>query len=741
MKEFKDYSDEEQKYIQKKIDEITEETDPEKLSNNMDDLILEVSSVSSIGEGDTTINLEGLENKIELLSVILDGLDQLSDKEMFYNKIINSNELDEEITKYFEDNKEKFFEVKETEKEENVETPEKTEDPETVTEETKEEEKTVENNSEGTPETINEDKPENTKDPDEKINKYIEVTEQMEQELEKLISDLSSKKDVEYNQKMEIYSKRIKECEESLKFNNEQKYYKEKTIKTLNEQLEISDIKINPWEFSKIYKNEMDSLEIIQQELSGKSFSEMSLNMYGLKEKINNQITLMKENYGKTNGKLNNQEFIELIEDIKVVRQYKHQYENSISKTDEEINKEIEEIINNISYTDKNTILNIISTSEKIKNIKLELEKLTKEIEKKTEEKERYNKLQKEYEEFTNNIEIKNSDLKEFIEKTKHDIEERKNNINKYKEIDEEIKGLEGKELTDEEKNKKEEEIKNKINTITDDGLKEELTEKLNKALGKEKDPEKKEPTPIPPGPVKKDPKKWHRYMGGLGIALGATAALLIPGGFLGALAISAGVELANAGYTAYKVHQKRKQEKELAPENEITNINKIEKVKLAYERLKKDIKELNENDKWFKNITWLLHGAAIGSLAVGIGELRHGGDFIKFGGAEPIPEPVPQHEIPNIKVGDSATGLDMSTGYDTSNWAINGTNAESLNQRIMNDGNTVIRRIMDAEGKTYMSTEEAYKAGKTLQELSLDLASNTNLDRAFVNAGRAIGR
>jgi len=218
MKEFKDYSDEEQKYIQKKIDEITEETEPEKLSNNMDDLILEVSSVSSIGEGDTTINLEGPENKIELLSVILDGLDQLSDKEMFYNKIINSNELDEEITKYFEDNKEKFFEVKETEKEENVETPEKTEDPETVTEETKEEEKTVENNSEGTPETINEDKPENTKDPDEKINKYIKDTEQMEKELEEEQAKYSeinnSNPENDYLKALETLKNSVKENDE-----------------------------------------------------------------------------------------------------------------------------------------------------------------------------------------------------------------------------------------------------------------------------------------------------------------------------------------------------------------------------------------------------------------------------------------------------------------------------------------------------------------------------------------------
>ena len=40
-------------------------------------------------------------------------------------------------------------------------------------------------------------------------------------------------------------------------------------------------------------------------------------------------------------------------------------------------------------------------------------------------------------------------EIKEHIEKTKKDIEERKNNIRKYKEIDEEIKGLVGKELTD----------------------------------------------------------------------------------------------------------------------------------------------------------------------------------------------------------------------------------------------------------------------------------------------------
>ena len=58
-----------------------------------------------------------------------------------------------------------------------------------------------------------------------------------------------------------------------------------------------------------------------------------------------------------------------------------------------------------------------------------------------------------------------------------------------------------------------------------------------------------------------------------------------------------------------------------------------------------------------------------------------------------------------------------------------------------MNDGNTIVRRIMDSQGQTYMSTQEALNAGKSLNELSFDLASNANIDRAWVNVGKAMGR
>ena len=155
------------------------------------------------------------------------------------------------------------------------------------------------------------------------------------------------------------------------------------------------------------------------------------------------------------------------------------------------------------------------------------------------------------------------------------------------------------------------------------------------------------------------------------------------------------------------------------------------------------------KDEKIVKNINWFLNGTAIGAISMGAIEQIANmipSNTVTTETTKPTLESSAQPEVSNvemsnIKVGDSTSGMDLSTGYDTSNWAINGTNAESLNQGIMNDGQTIVRRIMDAQGKTYMSTEEALQAGKTLEELSFDLATNSNIDRAWVNAADAVGR
>lgn len=347
---------------------------------------------------------------------------------------------------------------------------------------------------------------------------------------------------------------------------------------------------------------------------------------------------------------------------------------------------------------------------------------------------------------------IDNKELTDLAEKLKEEIEKRKENIAKYYDALNDIKNVENlvkSGRTPDDLKEDIQKINNKIDSITDDKLKEELRGELNKALNPEKEQEGPE-KPEKPKNKKNDKKKWHKWMGALGLALGGAAAALIPGGFLGALAISAGAELINAGYTAYKVHQKRKHEKELEPENEITNISRIEKVKKAFERLKKDIKELNENDKWFKNITWLLHGTAIGSLAVGTAELIKGGDLINFGGTEPIQDTVIQTDpYSNVRIGDNASGLDLSKGYDQANWASQNINAENLNQAIMQDGNSIIdsvrvtkdgvTHIVDSAGKSL--TEVAQQLGVNPEELVMNITNGQGAPRAWVDAAEAVGR
>jgi len=340
---------------------------------------------------------------------------------------------------------------------------------------------------------------------------------------------------------------------------------------------------------------------------------------------------------------------------------------------------------------------------------------------------------------------LEKASLMEEAEKLKAEIEKRKENIAKYYDVLKDIKDIEndiksGK--NPEDLKDKIDNVNNKINSINDDKLKEELKEELNKALTKKKEP-------IQPGPVTKNPRKWHVWMGALGLAVGAGIVALTPlTGIGGGLAVAIGAQIVKKAANAYHKHV-LKPPKKLPKENEVTDIKKPSKLAQFHEK----IKEWFRDETHMKNINWFLNGTSIGAVAMGLYEGMTG---INFGEIEPTPieNTVSNNDIggvtndvntpttPNVKVGDSTSGMDLTTGYDRSNWAINGNNPEALNQGIMNDGNSVVRNIMDAQGNTYMTTEEAIQAGKSLNELTFDVANGldvSSIPRAWVNADSAM--
>ena len=503
----------------------------------------------------------------------------------------------------------------------------------------------------------------------------------------------------DYRQKMDIYDQRIKECEASIKSNVEKKSYKEQELDMLNKKMqEVSGplYKIEVWKLSELYNKEIEKLENNLKELNeiqDKLYKEskgIPLEIYGMKTKLENQIKEMKDVFIKTVGirsdiNLNNPEFKPILDAVKNGR-----------KINNEVNEELNE-----------------------------------------------------------KFRVDNKDLNDLAEKLKEEIEKRKENIAKYYDALNDIKNL-GNEIkagkTPEELKENIDQINNKIETITDDKLKEELKDELNKALNPEKEQEKE--VPEKPGDVKKDPKKWKKWISGIaGLALGAGIIALTPlTGIAGGLAVVAGSQLLKKGVNVYHNHLVKKAQ-ELPKENEVSNIEKTGKLTQFKEKIKGWF--LDENI--VKNINWFLNGTSIGAMSMGLLEASTGINYGNWTAPKVASSEVVAPEMANgttdpysnVKIGDSANGLDLSKGYDQANWASQNINAESLNQTIMQDGNSIIdsvrvtkdgvTHVVDTAGKSL--TEVAQQLGVNPEDLVMNITNGQGAPRAWVDAAEAVGR
>jgi len=307
-----------------------------------------------------------------------------------------------------------------------------------------------------------------------------------------------------------------------------------------------------------------------------------------------------------------------------------------------------------------------------------------------------------------------------------------------YKDIIEALKDLKTK--LDSGMDKDSEEIKNQrdlikaeIDKIDDAKLKDELGKILDAVLNRRKI---------------KDPKPRKDLLGKVlsfmtGLTLGGVAGFLITNPIV--------LGLTGLGIMGAKIATKLGIKK-------IKEKQEILGLETPSPELKEKIEKLKKSENFLNNVSIGLTGATIGLF---VGQIAHG----LTASAEPTgptntTEPgnaldpsnpdlhsqmrldpgTPPPQTPSLKVGDSASGLDLTYGHDSASWAINGTNAEHLNQAIMHDGNSVIGSIMDAQGNTYSSLAEATSAGKTLSELSVNVVRDGDLaPRAFVNVGKAL--
>lgn len=522
-------------------------------------------------------------------------------------------------------------------------------------------------------------------------NQEKERYEKLQKDYEEFYKNKSLPIDDEYKEKMGIYSQRIRECEEFIKVNNEKKANKESILERLNK--ELSEVKgplynIEVWKLKELYDKEIEKLENTLKEvkaLEDKYYNEsrsVPLDILGMSRKLETQIANMKPLFTQLVGirsdiNLNNPEYKPLIDEIKNGRK---------------INAEVNEDLSNNYNSEKNK----------------------------------------------DNPNINDEELRKYIEELDKIIAERKENQEKYydalKDINEIANDIKtGKKPEDEEIKNKVDNVNNKINSITDDSLKEELNNYLNKALGMEKI---------------KDPDKWKRWVSGIaGFALGAGVIGLTPLGLPGALMIAAGTQLAKHGVKG--LHEKFvKEAEELGKENEITNIEKTGKL----QEYKEKFKEKMRDENFVRNINWFLNGTAIGAITMGGIEQITNMMPSSSVTPEPTPTPEPTAATPdpysNLQVGNNANGLNLSQGYDSANWAANNLNVESLNQQLVN-GDSVIQRIaaVGENGKLINgnSVQELISKGFSEDQISVLIGKNgtpqawTNLAELTNNVGRTL--
>lgn len=736
----------------KYIEEINSLSDS-KLISAIDNLVNDLKNGYNIENDEEVREVElSVSEQQELLDAIYENIKSEEDKRIFGLAILeNSKHLDHKIIENFEEKMQEFVEKdfeeadsneseEELEEEQTKDTPDiPMDDAITIDVEELEKEEDLEEKDKQV------EKPETVEGP--AIAQYKKETEELKQKLAELEAQLNNPtpETVEETNELDdlIAQTSFNQTEED-----------KKTIEDLNNLIAKVTEEKNFWERKKQnFLDENPNYNAFEDKV--REFNDFGRILNKLEEEIKkaqSDIETIKNKTNEKDGKTFN------IETYK----FRQLYEQEIKKL-EDTYKQLEEIQNKFYEEKKGIPLEIYGMKSKIENL---IPKMKNDLHEKLGIRSFFNVNDSEYRVLIDNIkecrELNNSSKEEInekfadkvedntktnsdneellkqIEDLKKEIGDRENNIATYydalkdiNEIGNEIKA--GKTPDDEELKNKINAVKEKINPLPE-SLKKELEEYLNKALTK------------PIEKVEKQPKKWQKWVAGIaGLAVGAGIVALTPIGAGAVVLTSVGLKM---GVNALHKHFVKK-DAELAKENEVTKVEKPnEKQKAAAAKFKEFMK--NENN--IKNINWFLTGSIIGA---GISTLVDG----YVGLDEPhITQPTgnvePQTTQPTdpyseIKIGDNASKLDLSQGYDQANWAANNVNAESLNQTIMQDGNSIIdsvgivrdgsTQVIDATGKSIAEIAQQY--GVSPEEVVLNITNQQGVPRAWVDAAEAVGR
>lgn len=268
-----------------------------------------------------------------------------------------------------------------------------------------------------------------------------------------------------------------------------------------------------------------------------------------------------------------------------------------------------------------------------------------------------------------------------------------------------------------------------------------------------------KKKTPIVPKRKSNKPKlTWKTYLSmAAGVGLGATVFFTTGPAGVGIMMI--------AGSIAKKIISN--QEKKISKMTSINGPTKVSSVKDPSEKMMGPIGKLKsylKSPEGLRDMRWMINAAMITGAGLTIGQAAQ--QFIgnmnqpiveapaidapigpeTITQTAPTPTITPEVTPPNlgyegIRLGDSIGNYNVTTGYDSATWALNGQNAEVLNTNIINSANSQFgrfrvynpdgtRTIIDSVGT---SVQDLINQGYSIDQIAIDVMSNGE-SQAWVN-------
>lgn len=216
---------------------------------------------------------------------------------------------------------------------------------------------------------------------------------------------------------------------------------------------------------------------------------------------------------------------------------------------------------------------------------------------------------------------------------------------------------------------------------------------------------------PEPPKKIENSPKKtwktWVALAAGVGIGVGVFYVF-------GGMGVTA---MALVGGLSKFMLKKRRKKLELQRLNGELPVENIEEPLPGIKGIIQKVKAYFKSEEFCRDAEWLINGAIYTGMALNMAsmikdmviaaktpEIPIGDDMVT---SPDITGTQPDAALDAIRPGASVEGYDLTKGYDTADWALNGTHAETLNSTYINGQNSMMGglRVTNLDGThTYIT-------------------------------------